>query len=82
MKRVPRVVEHPTAMKMYPILSSPIADTNFGVTKLMTKLTSQFNTVATLTDLSCIISAMYNHVIGPDENSKHAIKTITKITVG
>jgi len=53
-----------------------------GVIRLIIKLTIQFRTVATLYDLSCIISDMYNQVIGPEENSKIAMKTKTKATDG
>ena len=48
----------------------------------MMRFINQLSTVATETDLSCIISAMYNQVIGPDENSNTAMKASTRITVG
>jgi len=76
------VVVHPTATKIYPMLSSPIYLIKFGVIKEINKLTSQFKTVAILTDLSCMISAMYNQVIGPDENSNNAMKRSTRIKDG
>ena len=82
MKTAPQNDSTPTVMKIYPIFSSPIDLTRFGVIKLITKLTIQLRTVATLYDLSCMISAMYNHVIGPDENSKKAMNTITSVTDG
>jgi len=51
-----------------------------GIKALTIKLISQFSTVAILTALSYIISAIYNHVIGPDENSKRDMKTNINIT--
>lgn len=48
----------------------------------MMRFINQLSTVATETDLSCIISAMYNQVIGPDENSNTAMKASTRMTVG
>lgn len=82
MKSVPRVVRTPTATNMYPMLLSPIFLTRDGVIMEITRFISQLSTVATDTDLSCMISAMYNQVIGPDENSNTVIKARTKITVG
>lgn len=64
------------------MLSLPTKSTRDGVAKPTASETVQFKTVATLTDLSCIISAMYNQVIGPEENSKTAMKAFTANTVG
>lgn len=43
----------------------------------MSKLMPQFITVAMELPLSCMISAMYNQVIGPGPNSKIIMKTKT-----
>ena len=43
----------------------------------MSKLIPQFITVAIEEPLSCIISAIYNQVIGPGPNSKIQMKTNT-----
>ena len=82
MKIVPRVVRPPTAMNIIPMLSFPMAFTRPGVMIEMTRFINQLSTVATDTDLSCIISAMYNQVMGPEENSKTAMNARTRITVG
>lgn len=82
MNRNPRKERTPTVMKMYPILSCPIALIIAGMVALITKLTIQLMTVAILTALSCIISAMYNHVIGPGPNSNSEINTMVKMMTG
>ena len=81
-KIVPSTVRPPTEIKMYPMFSSPIDLTNPGVIIEITRFISQLRTVATDTDLSCMISAMYNQVIGPDENSNTAMKASTRKRVG
>ena len=77
---VPATVHPPTKMKIYPILSSPIALIIDGIVALTTKLIIQFRKVATVKALSYIISDMYNQVIGPEENSNKAIK-VSKRTI-
>ena len=62
-------------MKIYPMLSSPIALMIEGIVALTIKLMIQLRKVATVRALSYIISDMYNQVIGPEENSNKAIKT-------
>ena len=82
MKIVPSVVRPPTEIKIIPILSFPMALTRPGVMIEITRFINQLRTVATETDLSCMISAMYNQVMGPEENSKTAMKARTRMTVG
>ena len=82
MKIVPSVVRPPTAIKIIPILSFPMAFTRPGVMIEITRFINQLRTVATDTDLSCIISAIYNQVMGPEENSKTAMNARTRMTVG
>jgi hypothetical protein len=82
MKIVPTMVIPPAVIKIQPMLSSPILATSDGVIALINRLINQLRTVATDTDLSYMISAMYNQVIGPDENSNAAINARTRITEG
>lgn len=78
---VAKKVIPPQMMNIQPILSSPIALTRGGHIILMIKFTVQFITVASETALSCIISAMYNQVIGPDANSKNTINAIKHTSI-
>lgn len=69
----------PTVKKMYGMLESGLVID--GVIALTTRVTSQLRTVAMLTALSCMISLIYSQVIGPDENSKAAMKLRMQMTV-
>lgn len=79
--RVPSKVKPPHTIKIYPILSSPIAETKGGQMILIIKFMHQLSTVATLYDLSHIISDIYNQTIGPDENSNATINVIRHATI-
>lgn len=81
MKRVPNNVITPRTINIYPTLSSPTALTKYGVPIAIPKFTTQFITTAIPSDLSCIISAIYNHVIGPDEISKNRTNN-NNMTIG
>ena len=87
MKKSPQTVNTPDPKKMYPTFygvgSSVVPSKAFlsgGSPREIPKLTSQFKTVAIETALSCIISLMYNQVIGPEEHSKRPMKSITIIS--
>jgi hypothetical protein len=79
MKRVPRKVIAPKKINIYPTLSSPTASIKYGVPIAITKFTIQFITTAIPSDLSCIISAIYNQVIGPDDISKNSTNSNNNI---
>ena len=79
MNSVPRKVIAPKKINIYPTLSSPTASIKYGVPIAIPKFTVQFITTAIPSDLSCIISAMYSHVIGPDEISKNSTNSNSNI---
>lgn len=78
MKIVPNTVKIPRVKKIYPISHTL---TIRGIETLMTNDKNQFKKVPILTALSYIISAIYSHTIGPEENSKNAMNKSTQTTI-
>lgn len=79
MKIKPKNDIAPQAMKIYPtrLLYAPstvTALTTYGIVPEMTTTMPQFIAEANDVALSCMISDMYNQVMGPDVNSNTIMK--------
>lgn len=91
---VPKAVKIPQATKIKPTLSDSglpsmitaagsgyNAEIRNGQVMLIIRFMDQFKPVAMLIALSCMISAMYSHRIGPEENSKAMMNMIRHASI-
>jgi len=71
-------VTPPQIINRYPTYDRPPSLTTVGVTNENNRVKSQLMTVPILKPFSCIISAIYSHVTGPDEAWKTVTNPITR----